>query len=111
MPMAKWRIASLPSSWGGAGLGQRVKDGWMATVIVGGALANKPLNGGEAWVRLTWALGLKRLGFDVCFAERIAADQCVDERGRPSDFDTSVNRSFFERETRAFGLEGSSMGL
>jgi hypothetical protein len=80
----------------------------MATVIVGGALANKPLNGGEAWVRLTWVLGLRRLGFEVCFAELIAAEHCVDERGRLADFDTSVNRSFFERVTREFGLEGSA---
>jgi hypothetical protein len=80
----------------------------MATVIVGGALANKPLNGGEAWVRLTWVLGLRRLGFEVCFAELIAAEHCVDERGRLTDFDTSVNRYFFERVTREFGLEGSA---
>lgn len=80
----------------------------MATVIVGGALANKPLNGGEAWVRLTWALGLKRLGFEVCFAELIAGENCVDERGRLADFDRSVNRSFFERVIREFGLEGSA---
>ena len=26
----------------------------MAAVIVSGALANKPFNGGEAWVRLSW---------------------------------------------------------
>jgi hypothetical protein len=80
----------------------------VARVIVGGALANKPMNGGEAWVRLTWALGLKRLGFEVCFAEQIAADQCVDDTGRLTDFETSVNRSFFERVTRRFGLDGSA---
>jgi hypothetical protein len=108
MPMAKWQIASLPSSRGGAGFGQRVKDGWMATVIVGGALANKPLNGGEAWVRLTWALGLRRLGFDVWFAELIAPEHCTDEAGRPVDFEASVNRSFFEQVTREFGLAGSA---
>jgi hypothetical protein len=80
----------------------------MGTVIVGGALANKPLNGGEAWVRLTWTLGLRRLGFDVCFVELIGADQCVDEAGRPTDFETSVNRSFFEQVTHRFGLDGSA---
>src|SRR5262245_47092012 len=108
MPLAKWRIASLPSSRGGAGFGQRVKDGGMATVIVGGALANKPLNGGEAWVRLTWLLGLRRLGFEVCFAEQIAADQCIDEKGRATDFESSVNRSFFDGVASEFGLEGSA---
>ena len=29
----------------------------MPTAIVSGALANKPFNGGEAWVRLSWVLG------------------------------------------------------
>ena len=28
----------------------------MPTVVVGGAVANKHLNGGEAWVRLSWIL-------------------------------------------------------
>jgi hypothetical protein len=43
------------------------------SAIVAGAIANKPLNGGEAWVRLSWILGLRRLGFEVCFLERLGA--------------------------------------
>ncbi len=43
----------------------------MAVAFVAGALANKPHNGGEAWVRLSWILGLRRLGFDVFFVERL----------------------------------------
>jgi hypothetical protein len=46
--------------------------------IVAGALANKPGSGGEAWVRLSWILGLRRLGFDVFFVERLPGG---DERG------------------------------
>ena len=34
----------------------------MSVVIVAGALANKPRNGGGAWERFSWATGLKRLG-------------------------------------------------
>lgn len=44
----------------------------MTTVVVSGALANKPGNGGEAWVRLSWVLGLARLGCEVWFVEQIA---------------------------------------
>ena len=55
----------------------------MPTVMVGGAVANKYLNGGEAWVRLSWVLGLARLGYDVCFVEQIAASSCVSLRRRP----------------------------
>ena len=45
----------------------------MATVLVGGAVANKLHNGGEAWVRLSWIRGLQRLGLDVWFVEQIDA--------------------------------------
>jgi hypothetical protein len=41
------------------------------SVAVAGALAAKPGNGGEAWVRLSYALGLRRLGCDVRLIEQI----------------------------------------
>ena len=44
----------------------------MATVVVGGALANKAGSGGEAWVRMSWVRGLMRLGHDVWFIEQLA---------------------------------------
>jgi hypothetical protein len=37
--------------------------------VLAGAIANKPRNGGEAWVRLNWLLGLRRLGWEVLFVE------------------------------------------
>ena len=77
----------------------------MTHFIVAGALANKPLNGGEAWVRLTWALGLQRLGFNVHFVEQLPADHCVDTGGRPAPPQTSANLAWFERVTRDFGLQ------
>jgi len=40
-------------------------------VIVGGALAAKPRNGGEAWVRMSYVLGLRRLGHHVAFVEQL----------------------------------------
>ena len=45
----------------------------MTLAIVSGAVANKAGNGGAAWTRLSWALGLRRLGFDVHFVEQLAA--------------------------------------
>ncbi len=76
-----------------------------STLFVAGALANKPLNGGEAWVRLTWALGLRRLGFNVHFVEHLAADHCVDAGGLPAPPQTSANLAWFKRVTRDFGLQ------
>jgi len=65
-------------------------------ILVSGAIANKPLNGGEAWVRMSWVRGLRRLGHDVCFVEQIAASSCVDSAGQAAPFERSVNRRTFE---------------
>jgi hypothetical protein len=76
----------------------------MAVILVGGALANKLHNGGAAWTRLSWALGLKALGFEVAFIEQIRADRCVDDSGQPCPFEASANRDYFREVTEQFGL-------
>jgi hypothetical protein len=92
----------------------------MAVVLVGGALANKLHNGGAAWTRLSWALGLKALGFEVAFVEQIRRDCCVDASGRPCLFEESANREYFRDVTEQFGLsalatltcdDGTALGL
>ena len=80
----------------------------MASIIVSGALANKPFNGGEAWVRLSWVLGFRRLGFDVCFVEQIASVDCRDAVGAVTTFDACVNREYFRLLTKQFGLSAPS---
>ena len=52
----------------------------MTVVFVAGALANKPGQSGEAWVKLSWARGLQRLGIDVWFVEQLAESMAEDER-------------------------------
>ena len=42
-------------------------------ILVAGAVANKAGQGGEAWVRLNWVLGLRKLGFEVLFIEQLSA--------------------------------------
>lgn len=66
----------------------------MTSVVVAGALANKPGNGGEAWVRLTWVLGLSELGVDVHLAE------CADVEA------DSPATSWFAQVTAWAGLAG-----
>jgi hypothetical protein len=39
--------------------------------VVAGALAMRPGYGGHAWVFLNWLLGLRSLGFDVLFVDRL----------------------------------------
>ena len=64
-------------------------------ILVAGALAAKPGNGGEAWVRATWVLGLRRLGCRVVFVEDLGTD---DPRGR----------EWFRRVTEGFGFADSA---
>lgn len=72
------------------------------SVVVSGALANKPGNGGEAWVRMSWVRGLRRLGFDVWFIEQVDRDFL----GAGSSGDTEpAPMSFFNDVVRRFGLE------
>jgi len=71
----------------------------LPTIVVAGALAAKPGNGGEAWVRLSWVLGLRRLGFDVWLVEEVDAETAT------------AGRSFFERTVTAAGLESRTLLL
>lgn len=42
-----------------------------ASVVLCGALAHRPGRGGHAWVFLNWMLGLRRLGYDPLFLDRV----------------------------------------
>jgi hypothetical protein len=79
--------------------------------FVAGALANKPGNGGEAWVRLSWIRGLERLGWRVVFVEQIASAGCTDARGAPAPWEASANRRFFDGVVADFGLAGSAAAI
>ena len=81
----------------------------MATIMVSGALANKYLNGGEAWVRLSWVLGLKKLGFKVFFVEQISRRNCVDAAGAMTSFEKCVNLAYFKKITEQFNLADSAV--
>ena len=80
----------------------------MTTVVVAGVLANKPGNGGEAWVRLSWLLGLRRLGFEVVFVEQLSTDACVDTSGARTPVAKSHNLAFFRAVVDRFGLSSTS---
>jgi hypothetical protein len=75
-------------------------------VVVCGALANKPGNGGAAWTRLSWPLALLRLDCEVYFIEQIAAAACTDATGACCELDRSVNLEYFRSVTERLGLAG-----
>jgi hypothetical protein len=77
------------------------------TAIVSGALAQVPGNGGLAWFHLQLLLGLRRLGWDVLFLDRIEPGQCVDDAGRFVAAGESVNARWLSALMRRFGLGGA----
>ena len=80
----------------------------MQVAVVSGALAAKPWRGGAAWVRLSYVLGLRRLGWDVVFVEELSPAALVDGAGRRAELDASENLRFFRSVVAAFGLAGRS---
>jgi hypothetical protein len=79
----------------------------MTKVVVSGAIANKPHNGGEAWVRLSWLLGLQRLGCNAIFIEQLD-DVAASSSGQPADYERSPQVQYFKLVARQFGLERSA---
>lgn len=79
----------------------------MTVVVLAGALANKPGNGGEAWVRLSWLLGLRGLGVETWFVEQIDAASCGAEH--VGWFERVVRR--FELDPRAALIDGDGRVL
>jgi hypothetical protein len=77
-------------------------------IIVSSSMVTKHRNGGEPWVRLSWVLGLRRLGFDAYFVEQIGPDRCVDAAGVPAALEDSDNLVQFRCITERFGLQGKT---
>jgi hypothetical protein len=73
-------------------------------LLYSGALAQVPRQGGLAWLHLQFLLGLRRLGFDVLFLDRLAPAVCVDDAGRPAAVDDSANLRYLRRVLGDFGL-------
>lgn len=80
----------------------------MTTVLVSGAVANKHRHGGSAWVRMSWAEGLRHLGFDVLFVEELDPGDAVDGAGCAAPIADSANAAAFAATMDAFGFADSS---
>ena len=77
------------------------------TVVISGALAQKPRHGGHTWVILQYLLGFRRLGWDVLFIDRLEPAMCADEAGAACGIEHSVNLRFFADVMGGFGLKDS----
>ena len=76
-------------------------------IILSGAVANKAGQGGEAWVRLNWMLGLRQLGHDVLFVEQL-------QPGAPAAavdfFRDTMNRHGLAESATLLGGDGALCG-
>lgn len=73
-------------------------------IVVAGSLAQRPGQGGHTWVFLNYLLGLKRLGWDILFVDRLEPEMCVDRAGRPCSLERSWNLDYFMQVMERFGL-------
>jgi hypothetical protein len=76
----------------------------VAQAVLAGSLAQRPHIGGHTWVFLQWLLGLRRLGWDVLFVDRLEPGMCVDEGGEPAPFAESANLRYLAEVMERFGL-------
>jgi hypothetical protein len=72
--------------------------------VVAGSVAQKPGYGGHTWVFLQYLLGLRRLGWDVVFIDRLEPEMCVDSAGRRCPVERSWNLRRLSEVMRHFGL-------
>src|SRR6476659_8073357 len=61
-------------------------------------------NGGATWTRLSWLLGLKRLGYQVYFVEQIGRESCRDAQGAVAPFEHCRNLAYFAQVAAEFGF-------
>jgi hypothetical protein len=76
------------------------------TIVIAGALAQRPLHGGHTWVFLQYLLGFRRLGLDVLFVDRLDPGMCTDASGGPASFRSSENLRYLHDVMERFGLAG-----
>jgi hypothetical protein len=73
-------------------------------IIVAGGVAQRYRRAGHVWVFLQYLLGLRRLGWDVLFLDRLERDMCTDAAGHPCAPRYSVQLAYFARCMDRFGL-------
>jgi hypothetical protein len=78
-------------------------------LLVGGSIAANYLNGGIAWERLSWVLGLRRLGLDIWMVDQLDRAHCRWSEGQEKRYETCLNREWFEEVIEQFGLAGSAV--
>jgi hypothetical protein len=74
------------------------------SIVIAGALAQKPGYGGHTWVFLQFLLGLRQMGWEVLFLDRLEPDMCRDSAGRVCPPEQSENIRYLRDVLGRFGL-------
>jgi len=77
------------------------------SIVIGGALAQKPGFGGHTWQFLQYLLGFKSLGWNVLFLDQLQPEMCIDAAGKKCGIEKSENLRYLFKVMKGFGLEGS----
>jgi len=77
------------------------------TILIAGAMAQVPRNGGLTWLYLQFLLGFRRLGWDALFIDRLEPEMCIDGAGKATTLEASLNLPYFLSVMRRFGLQDS----
>ncbi len=75
------------------------------SLVIAGALAQKPGIAGHTWALLQYLLGFRRLGWRTLFIDSLEPARCGDESGANCAFDVSGNLRYVRDVVRVFGLE------
>ena len=75
------------------------------SLVIAGALAQKPKIAGHTWVLLQYLLGFRRLGWQTLFIDYLEPSLCVGETGWNCALDGSSNLRYLLDVVRTFGLE------
>lgn len=76
--------------------------------LVAGSIAASYLNGGIAWERLSWALGLRQLGFETIVIDQLDRGRCIYPAGAEQAYENCLNVQYFEGIIDRFGLSDSA---
>jgi hypothetical protein len=78
-------------------------------LLVGGSVAANYRNGGIAWERLSWVLGLRRLGLDAWIVDQLDRARCRWPEGAEQRYENCLNLAYFEKVVEEFDLAGSAV--
>jgi hypothetical protein len=80
-------------------------------ILVAGSIAGSYANGGIAWERISWALGLRRLGFDIVVVDQLDRARTVHPDSSQTltaaerSYEGCLNLAFARKVATDFGFE------